>query len=108
MPICPKSGDKVQDLGVPTRNGAYSIREQAWDAVQNGDQLLGRCLGRNFAITHVLGHGMMGTVYEAMHLQLGRASAVKVLREDLVAPLSYTHLTLPKIGSVHILGVAES
>jgi len=63
----------------------YSIREQSWEAVQKGDQLLGRCLGRNFAITHVLGHGMMGTVYEAMHLQLGRASAVKVLREDLVA-----------------------
>ena len=47
--------------------------------------MLGRCLGRHFALVHVLGHGMMGTVYEGLHLQLERQCAIKVLRPDLVS-----------------------
>jgi serine/threonine protein kinase len=87
MPVCPACGNFSEYLGIKCTicGQGHIIREQSKAALQAGDRLLGRCLGKNFAIVHVLGHGMMGTVYEAVHLQLERQLAVKVLRPELVS-----------------------
>jgi eukaryotic-like serine/threonine-protein kinase len=87
MPVCPACSQYSELLGMrcPVCDQAHIIREQSVPALQAGDRLLGRCLGKNFSIVHVLGHGMMGTVYEAVHIQLERQLAIKVLRSELVS-----------------------
>jgi serine/threonine protein kinase len=47
--------------------------------VYSGDSLVGLCVEQYF-VTRKLGQGGMGAVYEAVHLQLQRKAALKVLR----------------------------
>lgn len=42
-------------------------------------ELVGRTLGEKYRVRSVLGEGGMGTVYEAEHIAIGRAVAIKVL-----------------------------
>ncbi len=44
-----------------------------------GNELIGQTVGGKYQIKSVLGRGGMGTIYEAVNLQMGRAVALKVL-----------------------------
>jgi serine/threonine protein kinase len=50
----------------------------------------GMVLKGTYRIDHLLGHGGMGHVFRATHLELGKAMAVKVLSPDaLTTPTSF-------------------
>src|SRR5881394_263633 len=49
------------------------------------DPLVGRIIANNFRIERLLGAGGMGNVYRAEQLSLGKAVAIKILHEDLMA-----------------------
>ena len=46
---------------------------------RGGRNLLGKRIGGKYIVRSILGEGGMGTVYEAEHVAIGRAVAVKVL-----------------------------
>ncbi|WP_437971910.1 serine/threonine-protein kinase [Sorangium sp. So ce260] len=48
--------------------------------------LRGRLLGGRYLVEQMIGAGAMGRVYRARHLGLGRACAVKIIRERVGAP----------------------
>ncbi|WP_437581369.1 protein kinase domain-containing protein [Sorangium sp. So ce887] len=48
--------------------------------------LRGRLLGGRYLVEHMIGAGAMGRVYRARHLGLGRACAVKIIRERVASP----------------------
>jgi serine/threonine-protein kinase len=51
----------------------------------SGQSKLGHVLG-NYRLTRVIGEGGVGTVYEGVHVQLGRKMALKVLHPDSATP----------------------
>ncbi|AUX23171.1 uncharacterized protein SOCEGT47_036900 [Sorangium cellulosum] len=50
--------------------------------------LRGRLLGGRYLIEQMIGAGAMGRVYRARHVGLGRACAVKIIRERIASPPS--------------------
>ncbi len=67
----------------PPPNGPSltSTRPPPWPPPRR--DLLGKTLGGKYVLRRVLGGGGMGTVFEAEHLLIGRAVAVKVLHPNL-------------------------
>ena len=51
------------------------------EAERNDDSLIGSTLGGLYHVERLIGVGGMGRVYEATHVHLGKAYAVKVLPE---------------------------
>jgi serine/threonine-protein kinase len=104
---CPQCGN-CEDSGAACRHdGAVLVRVQ-----------LPRMLGQRYRLDRRLGHGGMGTVYEALDAALDRRVAVKVIREDLVGSASaadrfrlearaaagFSH---PNVVTIHDFGVAR-
>lgn len=57
--------------------------------VENADPLIGLDLG-GFTVVRLLAAGGMGLVYEALHQQIGRRAAVKVLKPEVAADAEWT------------------
>ncbi|MGV3620192.1 MAG: serine/threonine-protein kinase [Archangium sp.] len=57
--------------------------------VENADPLIGIELG-GYTVVRLLAAGGMGLVYEALHQQIGRRAAVKVLKPEVAADAEWT------------------
>ena len=57
--------------------------------VENADPLIGLELG-GYTVVRLLAAGGMGLVYEALHPQIGRRAAVKVLKPEVAADAEWT------------------
>lgn len=64
-------------------------QEQASVVVEDADPLIGLNLG-GFVVKKLLAAGGMGLVYEALHEQIGRRAAVKVLKPEVAADQEWT------------------
>lgn len=74
------------------------------------DKLVGRTLAKRYRIVRPIGTGGMGVVFEAVHVDLGRSVALKVLRETDQRALERFHqeaLATAKLDSPHIVGVTD-
>lgn len=64
-------------------------QDQASVVVEDADPLIGLNLG-GFVVKKLLAAGGMGLVYEALHEQIGRRAAVKVLKPEVAADQEWT------------------
>ncbi|MEW6430493.1 MAG: protein kinase [Myxococcota bacterium] len=64
-------------------------QEQPSVVVEDSDPLIGLNLG-GFVVKKLLASGGMGLVYEALHEQIGRRAAVKVLKPEVAADQDWT------------------
>jgi serine/threonine-protein kinase len=71
------------DLTTCPDDGAPLVLE-AGDGATGGNKL-GHVLG-NYRLTRIIGEGGVGTVYEGVHVTLGRRMALKVLHPDSATP----------------------
>jgi eukaryotic-like serine/threonine-protein kinase len=88
-----------------------------YDGCTVGDDIIGKSLG-HFRIVGKLGHGGMGTVYEAIDDRLDRRIALKVLRDDFAIDdarrlrffreaRSAAAVAHPNIATVHEIGETD-
>ena len=83
------------------------------EAVRQQDPLIGTTLGGLYQVERLIGIGGMGRVYQAMHVNLGKAYAVKVLDEGRAAKPDATERFLrearaaTKIEHDHIVEVVN-
>ena len=111
--ICSMTG---KPLPPPARSrrpaeGAGSLKI---DAMLERTELLGKTIGGKYVIHAILGEGGMGTVYEAEHLTIGRAVAVKVLhpkqmrKKEAIKRFHHEARAAGAIGHLNICEVATS
>lgn len=111
---CLGCGEELQGFGdLATR----VITSGAPDLLPEQSPELVRQLAK-YLLTKVVGHGGMGTVYEAQDLELHRRVAVKLLREGLASPrlLKRLHreaaiaaqLSHPNIVGIHEVGMVPA
>ncbi len=63
----------------PTGSNVPYSADRSFGGVKDKRDLIGTTIGKKYVVREILGEGGMGTVYEAEHLAIGRAVAVKVL-----------------------------
>ena len=77
------------------------------------DPLLGQLLGERYRVVRRLGQGGMGVVYEARHVLIDKAVAIKVLLpryaadERLIARFQREALAVARAGSEHVIDVTD-
>src|SRR5262249_50443161 len=59
------------------------VGEPKFVGVKTPEALIGQVLENRYRVEQIIGKGGMGTVYEAVHVGIGKRMAVKVLRPDL-------------------------
>ncbi len=84
--LCPSTGKSVRvgrfdRLPEPPAPRARAPASTPRPAAPRRD-LIGKTIGNKYFVRSVLGEGGMGTVFEAEHLTIGRAVAVKVLHPN--------------------------
>ena len=82
-----ESADRKQILGPPQAKSFYEAAT-SWTGLpvplERGDPLIGTTLQDTYVVSHILGEGGMGRVYEARHTRLpNKRFAIKVLHADL-------------------------
>jgi serine/threonine-protein kinase len=79
---CPYDGNSLAEAFHSAAEPVSPAPEPEADAA---DPLVGRTIERRYRIVEAIGHGGMGTVYRAVHTDLNRPFAVKVIRRELVS-----------------------
>ena len=82
-----ESADRKQIVGPPQATSFYEAAT-SWTGLpvplERTDPLIGTTLQDTYVVSHILGEGGMGRVYEALHTRLpNKRFAIKVLHSDL-------------------------
>jgi eukaryotic-like serine/threonine-protein kinase len=87
--------------------------ELGLNKVWQPDPLIGKLVGDRYRVSGVIGRGGMGVVYEAVHEQLHRSVAVKIVSADyahderVIARFMREARTVAQIGHPHIVDVYD-
>ncbi len=89
-----------------------SSAESAWEATVTRDVLVGRKVG-DYVVRRRIGQGGMGIVYEAVHPDIGRRVAIKILRPDCAGDVygllreAQTAASVRHRGIIDVFGFGE-
>lgn len=83
MPICPNCKTRNPEAGEVCENDGFFFVEEAALEAAGRDNLIGRCISDRFAVMGIIGHGGMGSVYEALQFPVRRRVAMKVLKNEI-------------------------
>ena len=73
MKICPQCSQTFDDRYNVCPNDHVELISNA------GDQMIGRLLDNRYRMTKKIGEGGMGAIYTAVHTEMGRTCAIKLL-----------------------------
>ncbi len=109
--------DSHADTVAVTGEGLAASLEEPPSLIDSGgnslDDLIGTTLQERYKISHKIGQGGMGAVYEATHLALGKKVAIKVLldkyaaKDTVVARLEQEARLASSIGHDHIIDITD-
>ena len=77
---CPYDGNSLTETFHSDAEPVFAVIEPA-----DEDPFIGRTIERRYRIVEAIGHGGMGTVYRAVHTELNRPFAIKLIRRELVS-----------------------
>jgi serine/threonine protein kinase len=83
LAVCPTTGLRIERVGPLSRRRRFAPGAAPPARVLERDHMVGRVVEGKYRIGGLLGRGGMSAVYEAEHVRLGRAVAIKLLHPTL-------------------------
>ncbi|MBN2714962.1 MAG: protein kinase [Deltaproteobacteria bacterium] len=108
--FCPKDGARIAD---PGNAGDVIHRRSAPPRKNVKDTLVGATIENRYRISRRRGGGGRGVVYEAMHVEIEKKMAIKVLRDDfsnkpeVVERFRQEARSASRVGNPHIVDVTD-
>lgn len=108
--FCPRDGARVTD---PSGTSDIVHRRSVPPKKEEHDSLIGSMVQNRYRIIRRLGEGGMGVVYEALHVEIEKKMAIKVLRDDFSAKPEVVERfrqearSASRVGNPHIVDVTD-
>src|ERR1044071_9560541 len=110
MKRCPQCGDTFDDVhgACPNDSTALILMGSAED-----DPMLGRLLDNRYRLVQKIGEGGMGAIYKAVHTEIGRTCAIKLMtpittgKEDAFARFKREAKMASRIDNPHAITIYD-